>query len=185
MRLRRTQAPDEAILSAADARADTIRIVDDSQDDTIDALIAAATEAFDGKDGALGRALVTQSWELLLDRFPCACEFAIPLPPLRSVESITYVDTNGDTQTLATSVYAVDTTSEPGVVSLKYGQVWPTTRCQRNAVTIAFTAGYGTGDDVPERVKSAIKLKVADLFYQTQDNAAAVEALVFPFRVFQ
>lgn len=184
MPLRRTEAPAEPLVSAADVRADTIRIVDDSQDDTIDALILAATEHFDGKDGILGRALVTQKWELTLDRFPCASEIKIPLPPLRSVESITYLDTNGDEQTLATTVYAVDTAAEPGVVSLKYGQTWPSTLCQRNAVTIAFTAGYGVAEDVPERVRSAVKLKAADLFYQTQDNDKSIDALVFGLRVF-
>lgn len=184
MALRRTEAPSELIVSAADVRADTIRIVDDSQDDAIEALILAATEQFDGKDGVLGRALCAQQWELTLDRFPCASEFKIPLPPLQSVESITYVDSNGDTQTLPTSVYAVDTASEPGVVSLKYGQTWPSTRCQRGAVVVAFTCGYGTCEDVPSRVRSAVKLKAADLFYQTQDNAAAIDALVFGLRVF-
>lgn len=183
MALRRTEAPAEPLLSAADARAD-LRLVDDSQDADIDLKIAAATEYFDGKDGILGRALVTQKWELSMDKFPFGCEFKIPLPPLQSVESITYLDTNGDEQTLATSVYAVDIASEPGVVSLKYGQVWPSTLSQRNAVTVAFTCGYGTADEVPERIKSAVKLKVVDLFEQAEGNGKAIDSLVFGYRVF-
>ena len=183
MALRRTTAPAEPLLSAADVRFD-LRLFDATQDDAIAGFITAATEELDGKDGILGRALVTQQWELTLDRFPNACEFPIPLPPLRSVESITYVDSNGDTQTLDTSVYSVDTASEPGYVHLKYGQTWPATRTQRDAVTVAFTCGYGAADAVPERIKSAVKLKVKDRYDQTQDNREAVERLLFPFRVF-
>lgn len=183
MALRRTTAPAEPLLTPAAVRFD-LRLFDAAQDAEIAEFIAAATEELDGKDGALGRALVTQKWELTLSGFPCASEFKIPLPPLQSVESITYVDSNGDTQTLATSVYAVDTASEPGVVSLKYGQAWPATRCQRDAVTVAFTCGYGAAGDVPERIKSAVKLKVKDRYDQAQDNAGAVDRLLFAFRVF-
>lgn len=183
MALRRTTAPATPVL-APDALRFDLRLFDTAQDTAIEGYIADATERVDGKDGILGRALVTQQWELLLDAFPCASVIRIPLPPLVSVQSITYVDTDGATQTLATSVYAVDTASEPGVVSLKYGQTWPSTQCQRNAVTIAFTCGYGTAAAVPERLKSAIKLMVKDRYDQTQDNAAAIDKLLFPFRVF-
>lgn len=183
MALRRTAAPDTLPLTVDDLRFD-LRLIDTAQDDDIEGYIAAATDALDGAAGALGRALVEQRWELLLDRFPCASEVKIPLPPLRSVESITYIDTAGATQTLATSVYAVDTASEPGVVSLKYGQTWPATQCQRNAVTIAFTCGYGLSDDVPAALKSAIRLAVKDRYDQTTDNEAAIARLIFPYRVF-
>jgi uncharacterized phiE125 gp8 family phage protein len=190
MALRRTEAPTEVPVTVAEAKANS-NITGTSQDDEIEAMIASATEQLDGKDGILGRALCTQEWELLLDAFPCGSEIKVPLPPLQSVESITYVDANGDTQTLATSVYAVDVASEPGVVSLKYGQVWPTTQTQRNAVTIAFTCGYGEAGDVPERIKSAIKLMVGDLFENREaqqtvklENNPSLNRLLFPFRVF-
>jgi len=183
MALRRTAAPDELPVSVDDVRFD-LRLIDTSQDDAIESYIAAAVEELDGKDGTLGRALVTQSWELILDRFPCASEIKIPLPPLQEVTGITYLDTNGDAQTLATSVYAVDTASEPGVVSLKYGQTWPSTRCQRGAVTIAFTCGYGVSSDVPESIRSAVKLEVADRLEQRSDNAKAIDRLLFRYRVY-
>ncbi len=183
MRLRMLTAPDELPVTLAEARTH-LEIVDTDRDDAISAWIADATGELDGKDGILGRALVTQQWELALDRFPCGSEIGIPLPPLRSVESITYTDTNGDTQTLATSVYAVDTVSEPGVVSLKYGQTWPSTRCERNAVSIQFTAGYGTADDVPETLKSAIKLRVGDRFANRESQATDLSSLIFRFKVF-
>ena len=191
MRLRLIEAPAAAdpVVTLAEARTH-LEILDTARDDAIEAWITAATEQLDGRAGILGRALVTQKWELLLDTFPCASTIAIPLPPLRTVESITYVDSDGATQTLATSVYAVDTASEPGVVSLKYAQVWPATRCERNAVSIQFTAGYGAAAVVPERLKSAIKLMVGDLFANREASGddlkanPALQALIFPFKVF-
>ena len=65
-------------------------------------------------------------------------------PPLVQVDSITYVDTAGDTQTLSTDVYDVDSHTEPGMVYLAYNQNWPSTRLDKNVVTITYKAGYMT-----------------------------------------
>lgn len=190
MPLRRTTAPATLPLAVADVRGH-VEAIGTVHDEKLEAMLTAIVEQLDGKDGILGRALVTQEWELMLDTFPCASTIKVPLPPLQSVESITYVDTAGATQTLPTSVYAVDIASEPGVVSLKYAQVWPATINQRNAVTIAFTCGYGAAEAVPGRLKAAIKLMVGDLFENREasilgvsrvDNPT-VDSLLFPFRV--
>lgn len=190
MRLRLITAPAAEPLTVAEARAQ-VSETDTVHDSALTAWITTAREALDGPSGALGRALVTQEWELLLDGFPGGDSIDLPLPPLQSVTSVTYVDSDGATQTLATSVYGVDTASEPGAVHLKYGQSWPQTRAQRNAVVIRFTAGYGGAADVPSRLKSAMKLHVADLFAnreaQGEPLAAnpAYDALTFPFKVFR
>lgn len=92
------------------------------------------------------RAIPIQTWDYKLDRFPCLSEFYLPNAPCISVTSITYVDTNGDSQPLATSVYDTDLPVGPyaraGRIFLKYGQSWPQTRCIPNAVTVRFVAGY-------------------------------------------
>lgn len=192
MRMRRTVAPDPAqlLVSTADLRAH-LNLLDASHDAQIAAMAAAAVEHLDGKDGILGRSLVTQSWDLLMDAFPDGA-FKIPLPPLQSVTSITYIDPNGAEQTLSTDVFAVDAVSEPGVVSLKKGQSWPATLAQRNAVTVSFVAGYGDPTAVPDRLKSAIKLIVGDMYENREaaivgvsrtDNPT-VARLIFPLRIF-
>jgi len=162
MRLRLVTAPAETPITLAEAKLQVKETTTD-RDAELTAMLATAAEQLDGRAGVLGRALVTQTWELLLDRFPCGDCIEIPLPPLQSVTSITYVDANGATQTLATSVYGVDPACEPGAVYLKHGQEWPITRDDRNAVTIRFVAGYGNAAAVPERLKSAMKLHIADL----------------------
>lgn len=93
-----------------------------------------------------GRAIVTQTWEYSLDCFPGPYEtIEIPKPPLQQVLSLQYVDDQGTTQTLATSKYQVDTSSEPGRIKPAYGECWPWTLPGRlNAVTIQFVAGSVT-----------------------------------------
>lgn len=105
------------------------------------------------------RQFVTASWQLTLDAFPC--EIELPKPPLQSVTSIQYIDTAGDTQTLAASKYQVDATAEPGRVRPSFGNVWPSVRGDMNSITIIFVAGYGAASAVDERAKSAIKLTLA------------------------
>ena len=114
------------------------------------------------------RAHVTQTLELALDRFPSRDDGLIwmPRPPLQSpLVSIAYVDGDGVTQTLAASLYDVDTAAEPGRVGPSYGNCWPATRDQRRAVIVTYKAGYGDGaDNVPAETRHAIKLLLGHLF---------------------
>jgi hypothetical protein len=56
-------------LTAAEAKA-RLNIGNEVSDDVIKALITASRQMIDGKDGWLGRAINTQTWDLVLDRFP-------------------------------------------------------------------------------------------------------------------
>lgn len=144
---------------------------DDFTDDDvlINSLIVAARQ---WAEGETHRALLQQTWRLTLDEFPADGDvIELPVPPLMAVTSITYVDANGDTQTLATSEYTVDVDAFVGRVFLKYGKVWPVTRDERNAVTITFKSGYGTtAGTVPQAIRSAILLRIADL-YENREGA--------------
>jgi uncharacterized phiE125 gp8 family phage protein len=131
-------------------------------DAELTAVIATAREEV---ETFLRRALITQTWQLTLDRFPGDDFIRLPRPNLLTVESIEYIDTLGATQTLSTDDYDVDTASLPGRILLAYGASWPLTRSVRNAVTITFTAGYGpAASDVPASIKAAMKLLIGDLF---------------------
>lgn len=174
-------------------------IIDFSDDDTLlDSLIAAVTGYLDGADGILGRCLVEQTWDLKVDCFPTWGIIAIPLAPLISVESITYVDTNGDTQTLAGSVYQAFGVgaSQGGQVGLAFNESWPGTRDVQEAVTIRFKAGYENSGSpatstVPEAIKRAMMLMIDDL-YQHRGNVGeglseipmptAAQSLLAPYR---
>lgn len=109
-------------------------------DEHIDRLIKAATEEVQQR---AGRTLLTTTWQWVTNGFPSGSKsFIIPMPPLKTVSSITYYDTDGASQTLSSSVYKVLTAREPGEIALKYNQEWPETYDEPDVVTVEFTAGY-------------------------------------------
>jgi len=143
--------------------------IDTSADDTlIAALIATARQ---WAETYTGRSFIDTTYDYSLDGF--AGVIRLPRSPLSSVTSISYVDTAGDTQTLATSVYRVDAAREPGRITREYAQTWPSVQYVTNNVVIRFVAGYGAdATSVPEHVKSAIKHVVADMY---EHREAALE----------
>lgn len=175
----RTVDPAAEPVSDAEARA-WLRVDHDGDDPMIQSLIRAAREHL---ENASGMAFVTQTWKLYLDRFP-GWEIELPRSPLLAVTSIAYVDSAGVSQTLSSSLYAVDETARPGVVYPAWGEAWPATRYQPKGVTITFAAGFGAPSAVPEGVKQAVKALLA--YGYANDGAlpsevpAAVYALLSP-----
>lgn len=113
----------------------------------------------------INRQLVTATWDLLLDRFPCSSEaILVPLAPLVSVTSISYLDSAGTQTTWSSSNYRVSTSREPGRIVPVVGQTYPTTYGTVDAVTVRFVAGYGDASDVPLGIKQAILLLVNHWF---------------------
>lgn len=100
----------------------------------------------------LGRALISQTWEQVLDSFPTA-EVGLGMPPVANVLSVKYLDVTGVEQTVDDTLYAVDLDSAPGWVLPAYGHCWPQTMCTANAVRVRFLAGYGGASAVPEAIK--------------------------------
>ena len=118
-----------------------------------------------------------------------------PLAPLVSVTSIKYVDTDGATQTLATSEYVVDIGVKPGEIELAFDKSWPSTRGQRNAVTVRMIVGHGEGPgDVPEDAKAVMKLLIGT-WYDNREGVIvgtissklpdAVESLLWGLRILE
>lgn len=164
----------------------------DSNDDValLTSLIQSAREF---AEGYTHRALITQTWELRCDRFPYA--FRLPFGSLQSVSSVKYLDEDGVEQTVASSVYDVDTTSDPGLVVLGYDQSWPTHRNVHHAVRVTFVAGYGdAGSSVPTPIRQALLLLAATLYEHRETFVigasisemkapVTVEALLGPYRI--
>lgn len=152
-----------------------------NDDALIRAFITAAREAIENETG---RTLVTSSWRGTLDSFPCSDWIDVPKPPLQSVSSITYVDNAGAVQTWASSKYLVDTptgaTSQRGRIGLAFGETWPVTQAQLNAVTIDFVAGYGAASVVPSAIKAALLLYVGALYEHREEQVAGVTVVQLP-----
>lgn len=129
-----------------------------SQDALLTAVLKAAIQQIDGAAGWLGRALVLQTWELTLDDFDCE-KIRLPLAPFKEIVSVKYVDANGVEQTLDPANYSTST-GEPALLYPSYGNTWPATRCQLDAVKIQYRCGYGADSSfVPDPIKAAIALQ--------------------------
>jgi len=160
-----------------------------SDDELLEAMIDAAV---DYAENFTRRALLTQTIEAKYDSFPNC--FELERPPLASVTSIQYIDTDGATQTLSASNYTVDTTSTPGRVVEAYGETWPSTRDIINAVTVTYVAGDTSAENVPNQIKQAIKILVGDWYKDRESYIVAVsnvnelphtaKILLRPYQVF-
>ena len=161
-----TTEPTTEPLTTAEAKSH-LRVVIDTEDTDIAAMVVAARKIAERRTG---RAFVTQTVTMKLDRLDELLEDgAIPMLPLASVTSIAYLDSNGDSQTLASTQYVVDAVSLPARIRPAYGVVWPQTRDQINAVTVVLVVGYGAASAVPADIKHAIRLILGSLYEYRED----------------
>lgn len=175
-RLSLATAPAAEPVSTADARTH-LRITQTSDNDYLDSLVKAAREACEEYQF---RRLINSTWDLKLDGFPgLSGEICLPYPPLSSVTSITYTDQNGDSQTLSSALYTVDTTTEPGRIVPAYLQTWPNTRAHINVVTIRYVAGYGAAaSSLPASTVHGIKKLVA-FWFERRDLIGTIPEEVY------
>jgi len=171
----RTAAPATDPITLAEGKAH-LRVDIPDENDLITALITAATES---AESFTRRQFVTATFKTFRDFFP-ACPILLPRPPLQSVTAIRYLDETNTQQTVATSVYVVDTDSEPGRIYLDDGQVWPTTLAQIKAVEIEYVAGYGAAAAVPQAIRAAIKLKLGHLHEHREEVVVGEGATELP-----
>ncbi len=128
-------------------------------DDSIESAISAAREMGEGRTH---RAWVEQTFEAYFDGFPGLDKpLELPLPPLLSVESVQYVNPDGESVILPVENYEIDKVSLVGSVFPAFGKVWPETRDKRYAVVVTFRAGY---TDLPKPLAGWLKITMADLY---------------------
>jgi uncharacterized phiE125 gp8 family phage protein len=135
------------------------------------------------------RTLITSTWRTTLDGFPDAVRLL--MPPIVSVQSVSFRDPLGAFVVLDPGDYAVDTASEPGYLVPAYSSAWPETRNQINSVVIDYTAGYGSAADIPFPLQQWMLLAIGDMYENR--NATNIgnittpfdfaDNLIYPFRV--
>jgi uncharacterized phiE125 gp8 family phage protein len=176
-------------VTLAEAKAH-LRLDTDADDAYVLALIGAARERV---ELFLRRALITQMFDYTLDGFPeNKRSMDLPRPPLQSVESVKYIDTEGNLQTLVAESYVVDCASnEIGRMALAWNRFWPLTLCSINAVVIRFIAGYGdAAEDVPQAIRHGILIEISNLYENREDIVpgqsigmlSLSERLLWPYR---
>lgn len=162
--------------TTAEAKAH-LRVTGTDEDTYIDALVAGARQAV---ENYTGRALITQTWTYYLDAFP-DWTIEVPLPPLQSIASIKYTDTDGVLQTVDAADYIVDAVSARGRITPAFGKVWPTPRGIINAVQIELVAGYGNAaSDVPMAIRQALDLIYGAWFEHRENLVVGASAMELP-----
>lgn len=152
--------------------------IDFTDDDAyLSALITAARQY---AEVTQGRAIVSATYVEKYDAFPWM--IYVPSPPLISVTSIAYLDTAGDSQTLSSSLYTVDTSSMVGRITPAYGYTWPSTQDVINAVTLTYVAGYAGASDVPQTTKQAMLMLISH-WYEHRSAVADVQMMPVPMAV--
>lgn len=131
------------------------RVDHDAENALLTALIAAARQQAENRTG---RALITQTWELIGDEPPCH-EILLPRPPVSAVTSFSYIDPDGVTRDYTD--YRLDKDAAPAAILPAYGSTWPVTRCTPGAVRIRCTCGYGAdAAAVPAPIRQWMLLQV-------------------------
>ena len=142
-----------------------LRVVNGDEDNEfIGRAITAARQQFERETG---RPAMAQTAQLMLSAFPQGL-IELPLWPLLSVDSFEYLDINGDTQSLSGSpqqfILRPSGKYSGGRVLPLRGESWPSTDTQEDAVTITYTAGYESTDDMPEIEKAGMCLVIEEMY---------------------
>ncbi|MBB4272784.1 head-tail connector protein [Rhizobium mongolense] len=154
-----------------------LRIDFEDDDADIELMIASAR---DHAEKYCNVRFASQTVEMKCDGF---CDLdRLPEAPVSSVTSISYVDTDGAAQTLATSVYELRADALEAAIVTKYGEQWPPIRLG-SRITVTAVVGYA---EAPPAVKHAILLFIADA-YEARENAkiedwTALDALLCNYR---
>lgn len=159
-------APAASPLTLAEAKAQMR--VEHTDDDTIIQRLIDAAVAFVDVTGALGKAMITQTWAQWVGMVPGTVQ--LMLGPVQSVTAIKYYDTDGVLQTATLSDFDVFGTPTSTTVSPKSGKSWPVAQNRPYAIRIEYVIGYGdAASDVPQTVRHALMMLVAH-WYENREG---------------
>lgn len=130
-------------------------LVDHTADDAlITQLIEAATREV---ETLAARSLVTQTREIVLDRWPATGAILLEHPPVQSITSIRYVTEAGVEVTMAATDYELIADVTPPYVWPGEGESWPSVALRSRApIRVRYVCGYGAAAAVPSDLKRLI-----------------------------
>jgi uncharacterized phiE125 gp8 family phage protein len=173
----RVTAPSASPISLAEAKAQ-MRVEGTDEDTVIQRLIDAAV-AFVDVQGALGFAMMTQTWGQWIGPNPSTV--SLLLGPVQSVSAIKYYDTNGTLQTATLADFNVFGTPNRITITPKTGKAWPITQTRDDAIKIEYVVGYGdTSSSVPQTVRHALMMLVAH-WYENRETSAEKSMTEVPY----
>lgn len=146
-----------------------LRVDDSSDDEMLSTIIQVAREQV---EDITRRALLTSTWDFVLQEWPVENYIKLPYGNLQSVTSVKWKDTDGTETTLTAGTdYLVETNGENvGRVVLPYGESWPSdTLYPSNPITIRFVCGWTAASLIPAKIRAACKLIAGDI-YQNREG---------------
>jgi uncharacterized phiE125 gp8 family phage protein len=128
-------------------------------------------------EGVTGRALLAQSWRLVLDDWPYNGQVRLPVTPFRSVTEITAYGADG----VGHAVPLAQFMGEPDRLLLPGMVVGMPMLRERQGIEIEYVAGFGTEpDDVPADIRQALLVLVAYWFEHRDAVIIAGSGAVVP-----
>lgn len=159
--LNRTVAPAAFPVTLAEMKSD-LRVQHDSEDTLIESLIAAATDYMDLPNGAIGKALINQTWKLSVHQFGNNGRVDIPVTPVQSIASITYFDADNTSQALNANDFYLYGDENSAWIVAKSDTSIPPVYNRLDAISITFVAGFGAAStNIPKSISQAIRLLAA------------------------
>jgi len=147
-------APAAEPLSLADAKA-FLRVEHSDDDAIITSLVSAARNHVE----ALTRcALITQTWRLVLDRWPDGGRIVPRIGPLRSLAAVRVFNAAGEANEIDPEIFVIDAAA--GSLA---SPAWslPVPGRSVAGIELDIEVGYGAAVDVPQRLLHAIRMLVA------------------------
>lgn len=167
--------PSEEPLSLVETRT-FLRLDDGAEDALLETLIAAARLHV---EGTTARAMIAQTWRLVLDDWPSSREVKLPVGPAISLSAITAYDDNGDGHELDLSRFSLESTA-PLLLVPKEVEGMPVLQ-ERHGIEIDYVAGFGTSaSDVPADLRHAMLSLVAYWFEHRDAVIVAGSGSVVP-----
>jgi uncharacterized phiE125 gp8 family phage protein len=165
--------PAEEPVSLAEAKA-FLRVDDTAEDALITTLIGAARLHV---EGVTGRALLAQSWRVVLDAWPEDRQVKLPVTPFMAVTEITAYDAAG----AAHAVPLAQFMSEPDRLLLPANVTGMPVLRERQGIEIDYVAGFGTEPaEVPADIRQALLLLVGYWFEHRDAVIVAGSGAVVP-----
>ena len=182
-----------AVVSTADAK-EHLAVLHSDHDTLIASLVGYATELVQNMASIQ---IPQKTLRVTLDSFP-SDEIILPRPPVQSITSVKYYDSDNILQTWSDTEWESDLYADsPWVANLNNtrirpvsSNVWPTVYSRISPVQINYVAGWKTAASVPGPLIQAIKIVTADLYENREDvivghvtaNLHIIEKLVSTYR---
>ena len=165
--------PAEEPVSLAEAKA-FLKVEDSAEDGLITTLIGAARLHI---EGVTGRALLAQSWRLVLDQCPANRIVKLPVGPFISLTEINAYDDGGGAHEIGLAQFF----AEPDRLLLPLNVAGMPSLRERQGLEIDYVAGFGTEpEDVPVDIRQALLVLVAYWFEHRDAVIVAGSGSVVP-----